>query len=162
MKIHGTRTLDAPSDAVFDAICDPSTLLAVIPGCREIEKVGDEYHGQIALRLPGVTGTFRTVVRLVEMEPPSFGRLEGEVVGRPGSIRGGASFRLAEADGRTTVEYEGQAELGGPLARLDSRFAEGLAGSLIGQGLGNLNTRLQQAASAGVGGRRTGSRETRA
>ena len=150
MNIHGTRTLDAPRDAVFDAICDPSILLAVIPGCREIEQVDDEYHGRIALRLPGVAGTFRTVVRLVETDPPSFGRLEGEVVGRPGSIRGGASFRLTEADGGTTVEYDGQAELGGPLARLDSRFAEGLAGSLIGQGLGNLKPRLRQHASAGA------------
>ena len=156
MNIHGTRTLDAPSEAVFDAICDPSTLLAVIPGCSEIEQVGDAYHGLIALRLPGVTGSFRTVVRLVEARPPTFGRLEGEVVGRPGTIRGSASFRLIEADGRTTVDYEGQAELGGPLARLDNRFAEGLAASLIGQGLGNLNARLQADTAVGAGSRPPG------
>jgi uncharacterized protein len=156
MKIHGTRALDASRGAVFDAICDPEVLLAVIPGCREIEKVGDEYHGQIALRLPGVSGTFRTVVRLVEAVRPDFGRLEGEVVGRPGSIRGGATFRLAEANGGTTVEYDGQAVLGGPLARLDSRFAEGLAGSLIGQGLGNLDARLREGASTVTGGGRGG------
>lgn len=143
MRIHGSRTLDAPRDRVFAAICDPGTLLAVIPGCRGIEQVGDEYNGQIALRLPGITGTFRTTVRLVDTESPSSGRLLGEVVGRPGSIRGWATFRLTDADGGTTVEYDGQAELGGPLARLDSRFAEGLAGSLIGQGLGNLDARLR-------------------
>ncbi len=160
MKIHGTRTLDAPSDAVFDAICDPSTLLAVIPGCREIELVGDEYHGQIALRLPGVAGTFRTVVRLVEAERPTFGRLAGEVVGRPGSVRGEATFRLAEsAGGGTTVDYEGSAQLGGPLARLDGRFVEGLAGSLVGQGLGNLEAKLREA-PAGVGAGGSAAEET--
>ena len=151
MNIRGSRTLDAPRDAVFAAICDPDTLLGVIPGCREIEKVGDtEYRGQISLRLPGVVGTYRTVVRLVEADAPGFGRLEGEVVGTLGSIKGEASFHLTAVDGGTTVEYDGRAVIDGPLARLDSRFIEGLAGSLINQGLGNLNSRLQGDPSAGV------------
>ena len=144
MNIRGSRTLDAPRPEVFAAICDPDTLLGVIPGCRDIKKVSDtEYHGQISLRLPGVVGTYRTVVRLVDADAPCYGRLEGEVVGTLGTIKGHASFRLAEAGGRTTVQYDGQAVIGGPLARLDSRFVEGLAGSLINQGLGNLNARLR-------------------
>ena len=144
MIVRGSRTLDAPRAAVFAAICDPNTLLGIIPGCREIERVDDvEYRGRISLRLPGMVGTYRTVVRLVETEPPAFGRLDGEVVGALGTITGTASFRLAERDGRTTVDYDGQAVIGGPLARLDTRFAEGLARSLINQGLGNLETRLQ-------------------
>lgn len=145
MNIRGSRTLDAPRDAVFAAILDPNTLLGVIPGCREIEQTADdEYRGRISLRLPGMVGSYRTVVRVVESEAPSFGRLEGEVVGSLGSITGQATFRLTETDGGgTTVDYEGQATIGGPLARLDSRFVEGIAGTLINQGLGNLNARLQ-------------------
>jgi carbon monoxide dehydrogenase subunit G len=151
MKIRGSRTLDAPRAAVFAAICDPDTLLGVIPGCRDIEKIGDaEYRGRISLRLPGVVGMYRTVVRLVEAEEPCYGKLEGEVVGALGTIKGRASFRLIEAGGRTTVEYDARATIDGPLARLDTRFVEGLAGSLIDQGLGNLNSRLQGDASAGV------------
>lgn len=151
MNIRGSRTLDAPRAAVFAAICDPNTLLGVIPGCREIEKTGDtEYRGQISLRLPGVVGTYRTVVHLVAADPPCYGRLEGEVVGTLGSIKGHASFRLTEADGKTTVDYDGRAVIDGPLARLDGRFVEGLAGSLIGQGLGNLNSRLHDDPPASV------------
>ena len=151
MNIRGSRTLIAPRAAVFAAICDPDTLLAVIPGCSEIEQVGDaEYRGQISLRLPGVVGTYRTVVSLVDADAPRYGRLEGEVVGALGSIKGHASFRLTEAGGKTTVDYDGEAVIGGPLARLDSRFVEGLAGSLINQGLGSLNSRLQHDRSAGV------------
>jgi carbon monoxide dehydrogenase subunit G len=151
MNVRGSRTLDAPRAAVFAAICDPGVLLAVIPGCREIEQVGDnEYRGQIALRLPGVVGTYRTLVHLVDADPPRSGRLEGEVEGPLGSIKGSAQFRLAELGERTTVDYAGQATIGGPLARLDSRFIEGLAGSLIGQGLGNLDARLQRDPPAGA------------
>jgi carbon monoxide dehydrogenase subunit G len=151
MHIQGHRTLDASRAAVFAAICDPDTLLAVIPGCDEIEQTGDgEYRGQISLRLPGVVGTYRTVVRLVDADPPGYGRFEGDVSGSLGSIKGHASFRLTEADGKTTVDYDGQAVIGGPLARLDSRFVEGLAGSLINQGLGSLESRLQHDPAAGV------------
>ena len=150
MNIRGSRTLDAPRAAVFAAICDPNTLLGVIPGCREIEKVGEtEYRGQISLRLPGFVGTYRTIVHLVEADAPRYGRLEGEVVGTLGSIKGQASFRLTEAGGRTTVDFDGEAVIGGPLARLDSRFVEGLAGSLISQGLGTLESQLKRDPMAG-------------
>jgi carbon monoxide dehydrogenase subunit G len=162
MNIRGSRTLDAPRDVVFAAILDPNTLLGVIPGCREIEKTADdEYRGRISLRLPGMVGSYRTVVRVVETDGPSYGRLEGEVVGALGSITGHATFRLTDLDGRTTVEYEGQATIGGPLARLDSRFVEGLAVSLIHQGLGNLNARLQADPSAAVALPRHATKETR-
>jgi hypothetical protein len=153
MDIRGDRTLDAPRDAVFAAICDPNALLEVIPGCREIEQVSEtEYRGRIALRLPGIVGTYATVVRLVDADPPGYGRLEGNVTGSLGSIRGDATFRLTDAVGGTAVEYEGHAAIDGPLARLDSRFIEGLARSLIDQGLGTLEARLirERAAVASV------------
>ena len=144
MNVRGQRSFEAPRERVFDAICDPSMLLGVIPGCHAIERVDEvEYRGRISLRLPGMVGSYRTVVRLAETDRPAFGRLDGEVVGALGSIRGSASFHLTEEAGRTTVAYDWQAVIGGPLARLDSRFVEGLASSLINQGLGNLDSRLQ-------------------
>jgi carbon monoxide dehydrogenase subunit G len=153
MNVRGSRIVDAPREDVFAAICDPDTLLAVIPGCREIEQVGDaEYRGEISLRLPGFAGTYRTVVRLVDADPPRRGVLHGEVTGALGSITGQASFNLTADGGRTLVDYEGTAIIGGPLARLDSRFVEGLAGSLINQGLGNLGARLAREPSAAATG----------
>ena len=145
MKVSGSQVLDAPREAVFAAICDPATLLEVIPGCQEISLVGtDEYHAQIALRLPAIVGTYDTTVRLLQSEPPVYGELEGRMVGRAGTIVGRAVFRLAEEDGETTVEYVGSAVISGPLARLDSRFAEGLARSIVDEGLARLGERLQR------------------
>jgi carbon monoxide dehydrogenase subunit G len=160
VNIRGSRTLDAPRAAVFAAVLDPGTLLAVIPGCREIERTGEgEYRGRIALRLPGMVGTYRTIVRVVDAQAPDHGRLEGEVEGVLGTITGQASFRLSDAavgpHAATRVDYEGQAAIGGPLARLDSRFVEGLAGSLIDQGLDDLNARLQAASGQGAAGQAT-------
>ena len=145
MKISGEQTVDAPREAVFAAICDPQTLLEVIPGCQEISQVSaDEYRARIALRLPAVVGTYDTWVRLVQAEPPAYGELEGRMVGRAGTIAGRAAFRLAEVDAETVVEYVGSAIISGPLARLDSRFIEGLAKSIVGEGLARLGERLQR------------------
>jgi carbon monoxide dehydrogenase subunit G len=151
MNIRGSQILDAPPSVAFAAICDPDALLGIIPGCREIEQIGEaEYRGKISLRLPGVVGTYRTVVRLVDADAPHYGRIDGELEGALGTVDGQATFRLTESDGKTKIEYEGQAVIGGPLARLDARFVEGLAGSLIKQGLKNLNSRLRAEQSAGV------------
>jgi len=144
MNVRGHATLDAPRAAVFAAICDPRTLLEIIPGCREIRQVSDtEYRGQIALRLPAIVGTYDTVVRLVETDQPSFGAFDGRVDGRAGGITGHASFRLAESGGGTIIDYEGTGVVSGPLARLDSRFVESLARGLIDEGLARLGRRLQ-------------------
>ncbi len=145
MKILGTYTLAAPRSEVFAAICDPNALLAVIPGCRAIERVSDdEYRGEIALRLPGFVGSYRTHVLLVDADEPRGGTLQGKVAGRPGTIVGTASFTLDDADPGTRLSYQGEATISGPLARLDGRFAEGLAQSLLNQGLARLDARLRR------------------
>jgi len=143
MNVSGSHLFAAPREAVFRAICDPAVLMAVIPGCESVEQVGPtEYVGRIVLRLPGAVGRYRTTVRLVDVEAPERSGLEGTVDGAMGSIRGRADFVLRDAGGHTAIEYRGSGTIDGPLARLDSRFAERLAESLIAQGLRSLDSRL--------------------
>jgi carbon monoxide dehydrogenase subunit G len=143
MNVRGSHQFGAPRETVFRAIRDPRVLLAVIPGMEAVEEVSpDEYEGRIALRLPGAAGTYRTHVRLVDVAAPERASLDGRVEGSMGTIDGSAHFILAEDGGGTQLEYEGSGTISGPLARLDSRFAERLAESLITQGLRALDQRL--------------------
>lgn len=143
MKVHGRHSFAASRDAVFAQICDPQALMAVIPGCESVVEVTPgEYVGRIALRLPGITGSVRTTVRLVDVMPPQGSGLEGGVEGPMGSIAGRADFVLRETNAGTEIEYNGSGAITGPLARLDSRFAERLAELLIEQGLRALEARL--------------------
>jgi carbon monoxide dehydrogenase subunit G len=143
MKVQGRHSFAAPRTAVFAQICDPQALMAVIPGCESVVEVTPgEYVGRIVLRLPGITGSFRTTVRLVDTMPPEGSGLEGRVEGPMGSIAGRADFILRETNTGTEIEYNGTGAITGPLARLDSRFAERLAESLIEQGLRALEARL--------------------
>jgi uncharacterized protein len=143
VNVVGTHRLAATREEVYAAICDPAMLMAVIPGCEAIEQVGPgDYVGTIALRLPGLAGTFQARVRLVDAVPPDRAQLEGRLEGTAGSLIGRADFDLTRDSMSTVLDYRGQATIQGPLARLDSRFAERLAGTLIDQALRALDERL--------------------
>jgi carbon monoxide dehydrogenase subunit G len=149
MKIAGAYTLSAPRDRVWPMLFDPVQLMGLIPGCDEIAADGpDSYRGAITLRLPAVTGTYRTAIKILDRSEPEFCRLDGEAAGPGGAVRGQAAFTLREAGGGTLVEYEGDALVSGPLAGMNPRFVEGVAQQLIKQALGRLNTQVLAAMAA--------------
>ena len=144
MKVAGSYILDGTQECIWPLIYDPASLIAFIPGCEQLEQVSpDEYRGQVRIRLPAVGGAYITYVKLIERDEPNYCCFAGEVNGSAGSVSGTASFRLKAMDARTLLEYEGQALISGPLARLDSRFVEGVAQTLIKQGLSRLNQQVQ-------------------
>lgn len=148
MNVTGGHQFAAPADVVFAAICDPRVLLAVIPGCEAVEQTApNEYRGLIRLRVPGMVGRYTTEVHLVDSQPPLSAGLEGSLEGSLGSISGRAEFRLTPTPSGTDIQYKGHAVIDGPLSRLDSRFAERLAESLIGQGLEALDAQLRVGAA---------------
>jgi carbon monoxide dehydrogenase subunit G len=144
MKITGSYTLDGPRQDIWPLIHDPISLVRLIPGCEQLDQISPtEYRGQVQLRLPVVAGAYIAYVKLIEDEAPRYCYFENKVEGPAGSISGTASFKLEPVDTRTILEYEGQAMIVGPLARLDSRFVEGIVQTLIKQGLAKLNTQIQ-------------------
>ena len=158
MNIRGSRTLDAPRDAVFAAICDPNTLLGGHPRLQR-DRAGRRRRVPRP-DLAAAAGHRRDVPdgrpagrdRRAELRSA---RRRGRRA-RSARSRGSASFRLTGDGGRTTVDYDGQA-VDRRAAGADStrRFVEGLAGSLINQGLGDLDARLQRDAVGRHRGRTT-------
>ena len=150
MKISGCYTLNGPREQVWPLIYDPVSLVSLIPGCEQIEQVSpDEYRGQMQVRLPAVSGVFHTYVKIIERDAPHCSRFEGEVHGSAGSIKGAAFFELKEVEPQQTlIIYEGQAIISGALAKLNSRFVEGIAKTLIDQGLAKLNKQVQAQATS--------------
>ena len=139
MKIAGQSTLDATVESIWPLIFDPRTLLQLLPGCEQVEQVApDEYRGRMTLRVPAIAGTYETWVKVLKYEAPRFCQIQGEANGSSGSVRGQASFSLQPEAQQTRIEYQGDAQIGGPLAGMNPRFAEGVAQMLIRQGLARL------------------------
>ena len=150
MKISGSYTFDAPRENVWKLIHTPTSLLEIIPGCQSVEQISPaEYRGHIQMKLPAIVGEYTTFVQLTDFQQPDYCNFRGEVSGAPGAITGTASFTLfEETDLQTKMEFSGQGLITGPLARLNDRFAEGIAKTLINQGLAQLNKQLQQKETA--------------
>jgi carbon monoxide dehydrogenase subunit G len=150
MKIAGNYILHGPREKVWPLIYDPASLVSLIPGCEKLEQVSpDEYRGQMQLRFPAVSGVYHTYVKILERREPAYSRFEGEVDGPAGRIQGTASFELAETENsQTSLSYTGQAMITGSLAKLSPRFIEGIAQTLLKQGLAQLDQQLQAQTSA--------------
>ncbi len=149
MKIAGQSTLDATAESIWPLIFDPRTLLQLLPGCEQVEQVApDEYRGRLRLRVPAIAGTYEIWVKVLKYEAPSFCQIQGEATGASGSVRGQASFSLQPQAQQTRIEYQGDALIGGPLAGMNPRFAEGVAQMLIRQGLARLPELARERAEA--------------
>lgn len=149
MKIAGSTTLRAPRDRLWPILFDPVQLMSLIPGCDRIEADGpDAYRGAITMRLPAISGTYRTAIRVLDRREPEYCRLEGEAAGPGGSVKGQAAFTLRDTGGATLAEYEGSAIISGPLAGMNPRFVEGVAQQLIKQTLARLDAQALAAMAA--------------
>ncbi len=147
--LAGDFTFRACAADVWALIFDPGALRELIPGCRRLERSGDIYTGEIILGVAAVSGEYRTTVTLIEQTAPVEAHLMGEVSGPTGIIAGQAAFTLEEVQAQTHFRYEGTATVSGALGRVSPRFIEGVARTLIQQGLDRLDQRLAPATAAG-------------
>ena len=143
MRISGSRTLGAPRSKVWPLLLDPSTLIKLIPGCLSLEQFDQSnYRGQIQLGVAAIGGTYEVSASLVEQHAPETCRFEGQISGPTGTMTGNAVLRLKEVENNTSLHYEVQVTIVGALATIPTHFIQGVAKTLIDQGLSRLNQKL--------------------
>ncbi len=145
ITIRGAYLISAPPSTIWRRIVDPTYLASIIPGCQQLEQTSpDEYRGVIRVGVPAVGGTYRTLVRISDQRPPEFCTFRGEVDGPTGSIGGTVSLALKELPSNSTeLQYDARAMIGGALATLSSRLIEGVAQTLLKQGLARFDDQLR-------------------
>lgn len=125
----GEQFIPLPQQRVWEALNDPQTLKACIPGCDSIEKVSDtEYKVAMIAAVGPVKARFSGTLKLSDLDPPHSYSLAFEGSGgAAGFGKGGAQVRLApEADG-TKLSYTAKATVGGKLAQVGSRLVDAAA-----------------------------------
>ena len=138
MEMSGQHWIEAPRQAVWDALNDPEVLKQAIPGCEEIEKTSDTaFSAKVKAKVGPVSAKFAGQVTLSDLDPPNGYTISGEGKGgAAGFAKGGAKVRL-EADGAATVlHYEVQAQVGGKLAQIGSRLIDSTAKKMAEQFFG--------------------------
>jgi hypothetical protein len=135
MDMTGERRIPAPRARVWAALNDPEMLKASIPGCKSLERVGeDAYRATASVRLGPIAANFAGDVTLRDLNPPASYRIEGSGQGGPaGYAKGGADVTLAEDGEVTLLSYAVSAEIGGKLAQLGARLIDASAKQMADQ-----------------------------
>jgi carbon monoxide dehydrogenase subunit G len=128
MKVSGEATLVAPADRVYAALHDPQVLVRTIPGCQQLERVGeDAYQMTVNAGVAAIKGTFAGRVVLTDIEPPYAFVLTASGSGAPGTVSTKVEVRLAEAGDSTVLRYDADADVGGPIGGVGQRLLASVA-----------------------------------
>jgi carbon monoxide dehydrogenase subunit G len=132
VKISGNQQVNLPKEQVYDLLHDPNVLARCMPGCESLERVGDdEYAMKMKMALASVSGLFQGKVRTSEPNRPDSFRLLVEGSGKIGFMKGDGLLKLADANGGTAVNYEGDVQVGGTIAAVGQRLIDTTAKMLI-------------------------------
>ena len=134
MEISGDHRFKAPPATVWEALLDPVSLKASMPGCEAMTATGeDAYDITIKVGIAAISGTYSGTVKVADRVEGESYRLVVSGSGKPGSVQGSAAMVLsADGDG-TLVRYTGDVRAQGAIARLGTRLIAGAAKLMIGQ-----------------------------
>ncbi len=151
MEMSGERRIPAPRQQVWEALNDPESLRASIPGCESVERVGDDqFQARVAVKLGPMAAKFGGKVKLENLNPPSSYTISGEGSGGAmGFAKGGADVALEEVGPTETVlRYKVKAQVGGKMAQLGARLIDSTAKQMADQFFDRFTARLTPEAAA--------------
>ncbi|MET7305046.1 carbon monoxide dehydrogenase subunit G, partial [Embleya sp. NPDC005575] len=135
MKVQGNAILNAPVDKVWAALNDPAVLTRTIPGCEKLEETGpDAYRMTVTMGVASIKGTYLGNVQLTDQVPPGSFMLKASGSGGPGTVSAEVKVTLADIDGgRTRLEYDAEAVVGGVIGGVGQRMLTGVAKKTAGE-----------------------------
>lgn len=151
MDMKGEYRIPAPKQTVWEALNDPETLKACIPGCEEIDKTSDtEMKATVKAKVGPVSAKFKGKVTLSDLDPPNSYRISGEGQGGPAGFgKGGATVTLEEDGDDTVLRYEANAQVGGKLAQIGARLVDSAAKKIADQFFDNFAEKVGGGSQAG-------------
>lgn len=143
MKVSGVYMINAPRERLWQSLNDPDFLKLCLPGCESMEAIGpDQYQATLSIGISMVKGKYAGSVTLSEKEPPQRFKMQVEGKGTGGFVQGSGVLDLAEDAQGTKITYEGDVQVGGPIASLGQRLLDGTAKMLVGHFFSAVNTQL--------------------
>lgn len=121
MKIEETFSVNAPIDRVWDFMMDPDRMAPCIPGCGDVEIIGDNrYRANVKVAMGPIKTSFNVSVELTEQEAPTYAAsvTRGEEGGKASMLTANSELRLTPVNGKETeVYYVSEVSLVGRLGK---------------------------------------------
>ena len=94
-----------------------------MPGCEKLVPLEEHgYEATLSVGVGSIKGTYKVKITLTDLMPMRSYRLTVEGTGTPGFVRGDALITLEEQEGKTLVKVDGEAQIGGTIARVGQRL----------------------------------------
>ncbi|MFE9309606.1 SRPBCC domain-containing protein [Streptomyces sp. NPDC088353] len=146
------------------ALADPGRVARAVPGLQQ-DAGGEPVSGRLKMRIGGHSITYRGTLRVRALDDGSYA-VEGDATESrgTGSVKLTLTLRLRDADGGSTLTFEGTASAEGRVTelppdsvhtattRLLNRFAENLSREQAGAGADGVEEEAAGSAAAGAGG----------
>ncbi|HEY8394352.1 MAG TPA: carbon monoxide dehydrogenase subunit G [Thermaerobacter sp.] len=145
MQLSGTQKIAAPVQTVWECLNDRDVLARCTPGCKELVQVDeDHYEATLELGIAAIRGKYKGRLAIEDKVPPSHYRLRIEGQGGPGFVTASLNLDLEPHGDETLLKYQGEAQVGGPVASIGQRVLGGVAKMIMGQFFGALAREIEQ------------------
>jgi len=132
MKVSGAYPLGVPQERAYALLQDPVVLAKCMPGCEGLDKIAEnEYAMRMKMVLASISGQFTGKVKIGEPNPPNSFRLIVEGAGKIGFMKGDGFLTLTPEGTGTSVQFDGDVQVGGTMASVGQRLLDTTARMLI-------------------------------
>jgi carbon monoxide dehydrogenase subunit G len=151
MRVAGDRSFEAPREAVWHVLNDPASMAKTMPGVESFE-IQDDRRWRANVKIPLGLGGLRMSVDMEKTEErePGFAalKIKGNGVGAILSMT--TSFELAEAESGTTMHWEADVRIAGPVGSMGQRVLQPIVNQQVQYVLTALEKQVQEAARGGA------------
>ncbi|MGH9356527.1 MAG: SRPBCC family protein [Terriglobia bacterium] len=145
MQIGGSYEVRASRDVVWARLMDPETLSRALPGCGKFEPDGSGgFNVVMKVGIAAIKGVYQGRVKIADPIPPQSYRMTIEGKGSGGFLKGDGTLTLSDSPGGTTIEYSGEAQVGGPIAGIGQRLIQAAARQIANQFFESLAKQVSQ------------------
>ena len=151
MELHGSVTIPAAPEQVWQALNDPDILRLCIPGCEEVRQISaQEMHARLLLKLGPVRANFVGKVLMTDVRAPHGYTLNFEGSGgSAGFARGSSVITLTPIADGTQLDYTAQASVAGKLGQIGGRLMDASARQLADRFFAAFKAQLTESAAEG-------------
>jgi len=145
--VEGTKELPAPRETVWGVINEPSEMAKLMPGVESFEIV-DERHWTAKVKVPLGLGALKMTMNFEKLEerPPEFASMRAKGTGVGALIDMTTSFTLSEAGAGTSMAWEADVKIAGPVGSMGQRVLQPIVNQQVSLVLAALEQRVAAAA----------------
>jgi len=146
LQFKGVFDVGAPRRRVFEFVTDPRLMAQCLPDLQKLEvRSPDEFDAVVRVGISFIRGDFLLHFRSVQKEPDSHAKLLAHGTGLGSAVDMEIEVRLEESGGRTSMNWNVEAKIGGKIASLGQRLLDSQSERIVRQLFDCLRERMEVA-----------------